>query len=244
MLKYANSAKRKRIARLASLIAVIVMIPAVWTFINVLNESNFDRDARKYIKSEINDALPHHGYIKKNAFYEYSKDSISYIELNTFGLDEVPQAAIDVLKNRMKSEEYSALNNSVLRFNQNKSKNIDNLKYMEELRVRDSLDLMSQQQKIVFLEDRVRQLSKLEQNYIAFPELTREVKILYKNVEQFSYSNVINSNFTKIDTVSVFSIKWIDSLTTVESRENQSRVLQEWLKEKLKLDTLVVKRIN
>jgi len=244
MLKYANSAKRKRIARLASLIAVIVMIPAVWTFINVLNESNFDRDARKYIKNEINDALPHHGYIKKNAFYEYSKDSISYIELNTFGLDEVPQAAIDVLKNRMKSEEYSALNNSVLRFNQNKSKNIDNLKYMEELRVRDSLDLMSQQQKIVFLEDRVRQLSKLEQNYIAFPELTREVKILYKNVEQFSYSNVINSNFTKIDTVSVFSIKWIDSLTTVESRENQSRVLQEWLKEKLKLDTLVVKRIN
>ncbi len=244
MLKYANSAKRKRIARLASLIAVIVMIPAVWTFINVLNESNFDRDARKYIKSEINDALPHHEYIKKNAFYEYSKDSISYIELNTFGLDEVPQAAIDVLKNRMKSEEYSALNNSVLRFNQNKSKNIDNLKYMEELRVRDSLDLMSQQQKIVFLEDRVRQLSKLEQNYIAFPELTREVKILYKNVEQFSYSNVINSNFTKIDTVSVFSIKWIDSLTTVESRENQSRVLQEWLKEKLKLDTLVVKRIN
>ena len=161
MLKYANSAKRKRIARLASLIAIIVMIPAVWTFINVLNESNFDRDARKYIKNEINDALPHHEYIKKNAFYEYSKDSLSYIELNTFGLDEVPQAAIDVLKNRMKSVEYSALNSSVLRFNQNKSKNIDNLKYMEELRVRDSLDLMSQQQKIVFLEDRVRQLSKL-----------------------------------------------------------------------------------
>lgn len=244
MLKYANSAKRKRIARLASLIAIIVMIPAVWTFINVLNESNFDRDARKYIKNEINDALPHHEYIKKNAFYEYSKDSLSYIELNTFGLDEVPQAAIDVLKNRMKSEEYSALNSSVLRFNQNKSKNIDNLKYMEELRVRDSLDLMSQQQKIVFLEDRVRQLSKLEQNYIEFPELTREVKIIYKNIERFSFSNVINSNFSKIDTLSVFSVKWIDSLTTIDSREKERSVLEEWLKEKLKLDTLVVKRLN
>jgi len=244
MLKYANSAKRKRIARLASLIAIIVMIPAVWTFINVLNESNFDRDARKYIKNEINDALPHHEYIKKNAFYEYSKDSLSYIELNTFGLDEVPQAAIDVLKNRMKSVEYSALNSSVLRFNQNKSKNIDNLKYMEELRVRDSLDLMSQQQKIVFLEDRVRQLSKLEQNYIEFPELTREVKIIYKNIERFSFSNVINSNFSKIDTLSVFSVKWIDSLTTIDSREKERSVLEEWLKEKLKLDTLVVKRLN
>jgi hypothetical protein len=115
---------------------------------------------------------------------------------------------------------------------------------MEELRVRDSLDLMSQQQKIVFLEDRVRQLSKLEQNYLEFPELTREVKIIYKNIEQFSYSNVINSNFIKIDTLSVFSIKWIDSLSTIESREKERGVIQEWLKEKLKLDTLVVKRLN
>jgi uncharacterized hydrophobic protein (TIGR00271 family) len=32
MLKYANSARRKRISRLASVVALAVMIPAVWTF--------------------------------------------------------------------------------------------------------------------------------------------------------------------------------------------------------------------
>jgi len=55
---------------------------------------------------------------------------------------------------------------------------------------------------------------------------------------------VINSNFSKIDTLSVFSVKWIDSLTTIDSREKERSVLEEWLKEKLKLDTLVVKRLN
>jgi len=144
----------------------------------------------------------------------------------------------------MKTDMYKSLNESKLVFNQNRSKNIDNLKYMEELRSRDSLDLLSQTQKIRFLEDKVSQLSKLEDNYIAFPELTREVKINYENIEQFSYSTVINSNFSKIDTLSVFSVKWIDSLTNTNTREKEREKLERWLREKLDLDTLVVRRVN
>jgi uncharacterized hydrophobic protein (TIGR00271 family) len=243
MLKYANSKKRKRISQVATFLAILAMIPAGFTFVNVLNESNFKRDAQKFIKNEIV-ALPHYEYIKKNAFYMYSKDSISFIELNTFGLDEIPESTIDVLKSRMKTETYKSLNESRLVFNQNRSKNIDNLKYMEELRSRDSLDLLSQTQKISFLEDKVSQLSKLERNYIAFPELTREVKINYESIEQFSFSNVIASNFSKIDTLSVFSVKWIDSLTNTNTREKEREKLERWLREKLDLDTLVVRRLN
>jgi uncharacterized hydrophobic protein (TIGR00271 family) len=243
MLKYANSKKRKRISQVATFLAILAMIPAGFTFVNVLNESNFKRDAQKFIKNEIV-ALPHYEYIKKNAFYKYSKDSISYIELNTFGLDEIPESTIDVLKSRMKTDTYKSLNESKLVFNQNRSNNIDNLKYMEELRSRDSLDLLSQTQKIRFLEDKVSQLSKLERNYIAFPELTREVKINYENIQQFSFSNVIASNFSKIDTLSVFSVKWIDSLTNTDTREKEREKLERWLREKLDLDTLVVRRVN
>ncbi len=243
MLKYVNSKKRSRIAKFATFLAILAMIPAGFTFVNVLKESNFKRDAQQFIKSELV-ALPHYKYIKKNAFYKFSKDSISYIELNTFGLDEIPESTINVLKSRMKTDMYKSLNESKLVFNQNRSKNIDNLKYMEELRSRDSLDLLSQTQKIRFLEDKVSQLSKLEDNYIAFPELTREVKINYENIEQFSYSTVINSNFSKIDTLSVFSVKWIDSLTNTNTREKEREKLERWLREKLDLDTLVVRRVN
>jgi uncharacterized hydrophobic protein (TIGR00271 family) len=240
MLKYVNSAKRKRIAKLASLLAIIVMIPAVWTFINVLNESNFNRDVKAFIDNELS-ALPHAEYIKSTAVYVYDKENPK-IQLNTFGLDEIPESSIALLKSRMAN--YGDLDKTDLIFNQNRFKNIDNIKYMEQLRSRDSLDMLSQTQKIAFLEDRVRVLSKLEQNYIAFDELTQEVKINYETVEQFSYSNVLNSNFSKIDTLSVFSVKWVDTLANEALRKKDKEKLEKWLKFKLNLDTLVVKRVN
>ncbi|WP_298555470.1 DUF389 domain-containing protein [uncultured Algibacter sp.] len=241
MLKYANSAKRKRIARLASLLAIIVMIPAVWTFLNVLKESNFNRDARSFIRKEL-EALPHVEYIRNNMTYEYSTDKESKIVLNTFGLDEIPESTIALLQSRMK--DYSALSNSQLIINQNRSKNLDNFKYMEELRTRDSLDLLTQTQKIAYLEGKVMQLSKLEKNYIPFDELTQEVKINYETIEQFSYASVINSDFKKTDTLTVFSVKWVDSLAKENLRVKDKEKLEKWLKLKLNLDTLVVKRIN
>lgn len=243
MLKYANSKKRKRISQFASLLAVLTMVPAVFSFITVLKESNFKSDARDFIKEELVD-LPHFKYIKNNAFYEYSKDSISYIELNTFGLDQIEDYKISDLRKVMKSEDYKALNESRLVFNQNKSKNIDNLKYMEELRARDSLDLMSQREKIIFLENRLKKLSRLERHQIPFEDVANEVNVLYDNLEQFSYSKVVNSNFKKIDTLIVFNTKWVDSLTTETSRLEANAKLQAWLKTRLKLDTLVVKNSN
>lgn len=241
MLKYVNSKKRQFISRMATLLAVVVMVPAVWTFINVLNESNFDRDAKSFVDNELK-TLPHYEYLKKNASYIYERKGTSLIVLNTFGLDEIPETTIDLLKSRMK--DYSALNTSDLRVNQNKSKNLDNFRYMEELRTRDSLDLLSQTQKIAFLEDRVRKLNKLERNYIPFEELIKEVKINYEAIGQFSYSNVITSNFKKLDTISVFSVKWIDSLSNEASKTKDKQKLERWLKLKLNLDTLIVKRVN
>jgi len=241
MLKYVNSAKRKRIGQVASLVAIVVMVPAIWTFLNVLQESNFRRDAREFVKKEFKE-LDHFEYMKNNAIYNYIDRHNSSIDINTFGLDEIPESTIGLLESSIK--DYSALIETKLNINQNRSKGLDNFKYMEELRYRDSLDLLSQTQKISFLESKVKQLSKLEKNYIAFEELTKEVKINYETLDQFSYSNVINTNFTKTDTISVFTVKWIDSLTNEEAKIKNSEKLEKWLKLKLSLDTLVVKRSN
>ena len=241
MLKYANSKKRLFISRMAMLLAIVVMVPAVWTFLNVLNESNFKRDASNFVANELG-TLPHFNYLKNNAVYKYSDGGESTIELSTFGLDEISEETITLLQSRMRA--YNALSNSKLVINQNRSKNLDNFKYMEELRSRDSLDLLSQTQKIAYLEGKVLQLSKLEKNYIALDELLKEVKINYESIEQFSYANVINSNFSKMDTLSVFSVKWIDSLANETVRKNDKAKLEKWLKLKLDLDTLVINRVN
>lgn len=241
MLKYVNSKKRQFISRMATLLAIVVMIPAVWTFVNVLKESNFKRDASDFVNNELV-TLNHFDYLKNNAVFKYSDDGESVIELSTFGLDEIPDETIALLESKMK--DYNALAGVKFIVNQNKSKNLDNFKYMEELRTRDSVDLLSQNQKIAYLENRVLLFSKLEKNYSAFSGLIKEVKINYETIEEFSYANVINSNFTKMDTLSVFSVKWIDSLANETTRKNDKTKLEKWLKLKLDLDTLVVRRVN
>lgn len=241
MLKYANSAKRKRIARLAALLAIVVMVPAIWTFIDVYKESKFVNDAQAFIDNEL-ETLPNSNYIKKNATKTYNPEEISAIELTTFGADEIPQSTIDVLQKRFSN--YNALKGAKLLVNQAKREEVSYLDYMEELRYRDSLDLMSQQQKIIFLENRVKKLSRLERYQIPFEDVVNEVNALYNNLEQFSYSKVVNSNFKKIDTLIVFNTKWVDSLTTEASRLEANAKLQDWLKTRLKLDTLVVKNSN
>ncbi|WP_194766148.1 DUF389 domain-containing protein [Tamlana sp. I1] len=240
MIKYANSKRRLFISRMAMLLAVVVMVPAVWTFLNVLKESNFKRDASMFIKEELSD-LPHGEYIKNNASYTYIDDENSFIELNTFGLDEIPETTIAILRNNMK--DYRALSKTKLNFNQNRSKNLDNFKYMEELRTRDSLDILSQTDKIHYLEDKLKRFTKLESSYLAFDGLTEELKINYENIEQFSYANVINTNFKKKDTMPVFSVKWKSGYKEADRVKDKTK-LEKWLKLKLSLDTLVVRKMN
>jgi uncharacterized hydrophobic protein (TIGR00271 family) len=243
MLKYANSAKRRRIGRIATFLAIIAMIPAIWTFVNVLSESRFERDARNFINRELT-ALPHADFIIKNASYKYSDNekTPSSIELNTFGLDELPESTATLLKARLKN--YDALKNAKLILNQNRSRNLDNLKYMEQIRLRDSLDLLSQSEKIMFLENKLKSLSKLEQLQIPFDKLTREVKINYAAVSRISYATVITSNFSKMDTLSVFTVKWNNNSIDEAGISKQQPQLERWLKERFDLDSLVVRREN
>ncbi|MBT8272497.1 MAG: DUF389 domain-containing protein [Bacteroidia bacterium] len=242
MLKYANSAKRKRIARFATLLAIIVMVPAVWTFINVLKESNFNNAARKFINNELKE-LPNSNYVKKNAEYRYieHKDTLSYIRLNIFGLDVVPDTTKAKVESKLSNDvRYSSIKDADIIWNDYKIKKIDNLKYMEELRSRDSLDLLSQREQIKVLEDQVKRLSRFEEDQ-SFPEVSKEVQLLFKRIERFAYSNEVSSNFTKTDTLDIFTVKWIDSLSTPQSIMEDRTNLEKWLKERLDLDTLVVR---
>jgi hypothetical protein len=165
------------------------------------------------------------------------------ILLNSFGLDEIPETTIAILRKNL--SDYPALAGCTeLIFNQSRSKGIDNFRYMRELRTRDSLDILSQTEKIAYLERKVQQLSKYEKNTFAFDALSKELKINYDAIAEISFANVIHSNFSKTDTLPVFQVKWVDSISNENSRAKDKTKLEKWLKYKLKLDTLVVKRIN
>ena len=99
---------------------------------------------------------------------------------------------------------------------------------------------MSQRDQINVLREQVRRLSRLKEGQ-SFQEVSKEVQLLFKKIELFSYSSEVSSNFIKTDTLDIFTVKWIDSLTTPQSILADRNDLEKWLKERLDLDTLVVR---
>lgn len=239
MMKYANSARRKNIARIASFLAILVMVPASFTFINVLQESTFNNNAKLFIDNEL-DALPNASYMKKFATYHFNENDISTIELTSFGTDQIPESTMNVLRNRLLA--YSPLKDTQLLLNQNENDNSyqDEVRYMGELRSRDSLDLLSKNQKIIYLEAKVTRLSRLEKDLIPFDAICAEAQASYENIRTLSYANTFVSNFKTIDTLSVFTVTWNDSISNNVKLKDREK-LYNWLKVRLRKDTLIVK---
>jgi len=238
MIRYVNSLKRKNTARFASLVALLVMVFPAYTFYKVYKESTFENSAKQFIENELS-ALPNANYIKKYAAYQFNPGGISTIELTSFGADQVEEMTMNFLKKRMHT--YSDLQEVNLLLNQSSKDNSykDEVKYIAELRFRDSLDLMSKNQKIIFLEEKLAKLSMLEADQIPFESIAEEARINYDGLKGLSFSIKLVSDFNNIDTLTVFSAKWRDSLPSAKVSADKKR-LYEWLKFKVTADSLVL----
>lgn len=239
MLKYANSARRQKIARLVSFLAILVMIPAGFTFYSVLKESSFNNEARQFIEREL-EGLPNASYIKKYATTKYQPEQGSVIEITSFGGQQIDPVTLELLRSRMIN--YKALDGTTLLLNQNvEEDDVENeMRYLVELRSRDSLEINNKEQKIAILERELARLLKYEQSQIPFESISQEAKILHTELVQLRYAPTLISNFEKVDTLVVFETGWSQQAKAkqIEAQKNQ---LYQWLKYKLSLDTLVVR---
>ena len=235
MIRYANSTRRKKISQFASIVAIAVMIFPAFTFYQVLKETSFKNDARKFIENEFN-GLPNATSIKKYATYTYFADQPPVIEFTAFGKQPIDQTTLEVLRNRLKS--YDALQNTQLVLAQNVDNDLeDQMRYLEAIRSRDSLVITTKDQKIALLEQEVAKLSGFEREQIPFKEICDEAKINYENLKSLSYSYTLYYNLQKIDTLRNFEAKWKPELSAEVINRDKNK-LYNWLKYKLKLDTL------
>ena len=242
MLKYANSAKRKRTSRIAMLIAIVVMIPAVWTFLTVLQESKYSRDYDSFVKNEI-DTNPNLWLQKKDLDADNKKISFYFN-------GDVSDEMVSALQNDKNN--YESLKDFELVINANKTRSADRL--MESLdRAYADLDRKDNvidglQKQIEELQTNISNLNKVieskntNQNAVSFSTLSRDAKIKFSDLEYFGYAKMLESkDFINIDTVTVANVRWkvklADSLVLTKERD-----LQRWLKNELKVDTIFIKR--
>jgi len=242
MLKYANSAKRKFISRIATLTAIVVMIPAIWTFLTVIQESKYERDYKSFVENKIQ-SNPNLWLQRKELDKENKKISFYFN-------GDVSDEMISDIQNEKRN--YESIKDFELVINANKTRNADRLlesldrAYIDLDRKDNVIDGLQKQ--ITVLETNITSLNKLieskntGENTVSFSALSRDAKVRFNDLEYFGYAKMLESkDFINIDTVSVAKVRWKVSLadSTVLSRE---RALQKWLKQELKVDTVFVRR--
>jgi hypothetical protein len=241
MLKYANSAKRKRISRIAMITAIVVMIPAMWTFLTVVQESKYERGYKNFVENEI-DTNPNLWLQRKDMDIENKKISLYFN-------GDVSDDMISALQNEMK--DYEDIQDFDLVINANKTRSADRLtqsldRAYVDLDRRDNI-ISGLQKQIEELQDNIVVLNKqLESNFnqtntVSFTNLSRHAKVRFSDLEYFGYSKMLESkDFINIDTITVAIVKWKSSLHDSIKRK-KDRELKIWLKKELKIDTLIVK---
>lgn len=248
MLKYVNSAKRKRIAQLASVLAIIVMIPAVFTFITVYQESQMNNQIATFIKNEVK-ANPSYSLI------EYDKDlNNKSLELNFF--NEMTEGEQNSLRIRLNDEKYTAIKDFTINVkgSDTKSYQLITTAYQDTRK-----ELQESKNIIAGLHTQIEQLNQTISNLnarieqgniddnnkvIAFSRIAKEAKIRYNEIEQIGFAKVLSSkDFIKIDTIPVATISWNNSLA--DSIKYKKEVeLRSWLQTEMQLDTLFIRRVN
>ena len=263
MVRYVNSAKRRTIGRVASLLGILVMIPAGFTFWDALQESFFEKQAQQFVIEEVAtyefsegggrflDNLTEVDYNHISSFRKALNfvlgksdelENQSSIELVFMGNERISKNVIATW-NKQKSENgnFDRLRDTELHIIQgSQSEELDQFKYVNELYESQKSDILGKDEKIQLLQSEVTRLKKLEQRQIPFTDISKEAKANYSDLISLEYANAVRTDFSKIDTMAIFEIKWKEGVGKNQMIKDNKRI-HDWLKIRLKDDDIILR---
>ena len=238
---YANSKRRKFVNRAVTLIAASFAIIAVLEFIEVMDESKFEREARSFLDSELV-ALPNGDYLSKSAIIDYNGGE-SKITINTFGQKPISKEVMDLLDKKIKTND--ELKSTKILFIQQELEDSYTLNntFLKELRSRDSIDIALKKNEIENLNEEINKLRTISEEKLLFSSIINEAKLIYPDLDSFEIYESIRTDFQKIDTVVVVSVLWsemVDDNTKLQL--NQS--IKNWIGLKFKSKNIEIDEMN
>ena len=250
LINYVNSSKRRLISRIVTIFSILMLIPAIYTFLGVLYESKFNNSLKEFYEFEL-DGIKNKDYLIMNSKVEYDigennyipwQDKVSVITFNSYGLEPVSKDIIAFLKTRIKK--YPQLSLTSIVFNQQEVENDfkEQKRFLVELRKIDSLEISSKTKQIEQLENKLKEFEKVESLNVLYKTIIQDIKFNYEDIEEINLQNVIslvNSN----DFEPVFLIKWKDSILSQEILVQENKI-REWLSFKLESESFQLKRLN
>lgn len=233
MVKYLNSAKRKKIAQLASFIAFLIFAGSIYMFFNLFKINQFKQSAENLITD-----------LKKSgvSIIDEKDEDLNYtnksIKIYVYGQNLTPEE-INYWKNRL--PEYG-LKDTKLIIEQGVDSDLRHeVQNLTDLYVQNQKLISSRDESLKEKEDKIKlletELGKFYDNEIPFMQISNEAKINYSGLKQLSYSRLYKTNFNTIDTITVFNAEWNSD---VQDKAQEEIRLKKWLKMRLNIDTLIV----
>ncbi len=243
MVRYANSKRRRLIARLVSLTALAVMIPAGWIFWGVYQEFKFKSEANEFIQENI---IPYKftkdgRFLRELSVLKYERDEVATIELIFMGNEGVPDGVIATWEAEM--QQFGNLEKCDLKIIQgSQNQQVNQLKYVDELYQSTKSELLGKDEKIRLLESELNRIKKSVARQIPFKDISAEAKTNYENLESLGFADAVVTDFKKTDTIAVFEAKWKRSAKRSKVIADTKK-LHNWLRIRLKDSTIQLKEI-
>jgi uncharacterized hydrophobic protein (TIGR00271 family) len=234
MVKYINSAKRKRVAQLASFVALIIFAYSIFEFYQLFKNNQFVQKSHSFIELMKSEGISIIDEEDENISYE--NNSIKLVLYGkTLSENEIEQWETRLVEYGLPSTKLNiqqGTDDSDLRAE---------VQSLTDLYARNQEIISSRDGKIKQSEEKIKQLeSELNKYYkVPFNNISQEAKTNYDALKSLSYSNVISTNFMTTDTLSVFTASWYDS---IPDNIQQEIKLKKWLKIRLDLDSIQVLR--
>jgi len=229
VLNYANSRRRKNVARIAGILAFAVMLPAGWTFYNVLKESQYEFDYKNYLEKEINN----------NTSLWLQREDLDLkaktITLNFNG--DVNDATKSDLLNELNDYEY--LKDFKLIINGNSNRSTDKILELYDIAL-EKIDKRDKKiERLTFTIDSLKLAVSSQHNSIYgfdFIDLAKDAKIQFSELESFSFAQTLRSpNFRTVDTVLVATARW-NSFVNDSLLSQKNADLKIWMEQELEDD--------
>lgn len=249
LINYVNSTRRRLISRIVTILSIVMLIPAFFTFTDVLFESKFNNSVDEFFEREL-EGLKNKDYLKLNSKVNYNinndgflfpwRDKTSSVVFNSYGLEPLSNEIISLLRNKIKK--YPHLSLTTIKFNQQENQNDfkEQKKFLVELRKRDSLDLETKSKELEVLREKLKKLETKEFNNNLYKTLVEDIKFNYEEVSEMNFH--IN-DYSNDDQKIIFYIKWNDD-SDENRRINSLKKIREWISIKLDSDLFEIQKVE
>jgi uncharacterized hydrophobic protein (TIGR00271 family) len=232
MVRYIASVKRKRIAQLASLVAVIILGFSIYLFYGLFQKNQFNQNAQEFISvlKEKTGA----GII--NNEIDFDKRNVKIVVLGK----NIEQNELAIWTEKLPD---FGLKNTSLEIQQDDetSKLLNEINTIKSSYVKNQELIANKEETIAEKDNKIRSLledlDKLQKRQIPFIQVSQEAKINYDGLKEISFSNLIKTDFNSIDTIPVFNLEWYDTIQNTQFQEQQ---IKKWLQTRLAIERIEI----